>query len=296
MELRHLRYFVTLAEELNFTRAARRLNMAQPPLSQQIQQLERELGVQLFKRTNRRVEMTYAGQVFLVEVRSALEQVERATRAVRRADGRDFGHLTVGAGVMPVHTVLSKALPRFRQEFPGVDFRLRELLPQQQSEMLREGAIDVGFIIPPFDLEGLQTETILNDGLVAALASDHVLAKRRAIDLHEVMNDRFVMPDRAWAPTFYDHLITLCREAGFSPLIVHTANEFQTLFTLVAAGLGVALAPASTRIIEMDGLVCVPVRTVTVPVWMAWRGGNKNPAVNRFIEMVRAQAKKTSHG
>lgn len=282
-----MRYFVTLAEELNFTRAARRLNMAQPPLSQQIQQLERELGVQLFKRTNRRVELTYPGQVFLTEVRTALDQVERATRAVRRADGRDFGHLTVGAGVMPIHSVLSKVLPLFRKEFPGVDFRLRELLPQEQSEMLREGFIDIAFLVPPFNQADLSSEVVVDDPVVAALPADHRLAKKRAIELQDLSGERFVMPNRAWAPTYYDHLILVCREAGFSPNIVHTAGEFQTIFTLVAAGLGTALAAASTQTDTVDGVVYVPVRSVVIPVWMAWRNPNANPLVNGFIELVR---------
>lgn len=289
MELRHLRYFVTLAEELNFTRAARKLNMAQPPLSQQIQQLERELGVQLFTRTNRRVQLTYPGQVFLAEARMALAQVENATRAARRADGRD-GHLTVGAGVMPIHSVLSKVLPLFRKEFPAVDFRLRELLPQEQSRMLREGLTDVAFVIPPFDQVDLTSEAVFSDPVVAVLPSDHELAKKRSMDLHDLANERFVMPTRAWAPTYYDHLIMVCREAGFSPNIVHTATEFQTIFTLVAAGLGTALGTASTRASSVDGVTCVPVRSTTVPVWMAWRSSNTNPLVKEFIELVRSSS------
>src|SRR5581483_6022342 len=193
MELRHLRYFVTLAEELNFTRAAKRLNIAQPPLSQQIQHLEKELGVQLFKRTNRRVELTYPGMVFLGEVRSALEQVETAVRAVKRADGRDFGRLTVGAGIIPIHTVLSRVLPEFRKEFAGVDFRLRELLPQQQSQMLRQGGVDISFAIPPFDHDELATEVVLNEPIVAVLPADHALARKKTIDLSELAGERFVM-------------------------------------------------------------------------------------------------------
>lgn len=283
-----MRYFVAVAEELNFTRAAGRLKMAQPPLSQQIQQLERELGVQLFKRNNRRVELTYPGQVFLGEVRTALEQVEHAVRAVRRAEGRDFGSLTVGAGVVPVYAVLSRVLPLFRREYPGVDFHLRELLPQEQSRMLREGSVDIGFVIPPFESDDLATEVVLNDGIVALLPSDHALAKKKLLDLSELASERFVMPNRSWAPTYYDYLITVCREAGFSPNIVHTAEEFQTIFTLVGAGLGVAFATASTRALPVAGVTAVPVRSAAMPVWMAWRSHDKNPVLKGFVELVRA--------
>lgn len=296
MELRHLRYFVTLAEELNFTRAAKRLNMAQPPLSQQIQQLERELGVLLFKRTNRRVELTYAGQVFQVEVRSALEQVERAVRAVRRADGRDCGHLTVGAGVMPIQSVLTKVVPLFRKEFASVHFRLRELVPQAQSHMLRDGSIDVGFVIPPFDQAGLSSELVLTDGIVAWLPNHHPLTKKHSLELSDLENERFVLPDRNWAPTYFDHLIMACREAGFSPNIVHTGNDFQTVITLIGAGLGIGLAAASTRTIPVEGVHSVPIHSAGIPVWMAWREDNKNPVAIGFVELVRSHARKFSHG
>jgi DNA-binding transcriptional LysR family regulator len=262
--------------------------MAQPPLSQQIQQLERELGVRLFKRTNRRVELTYAGQVFLGEVRTALEQVETATRAVKRADGRDFGSLTIGAGVVPIHTVLSRVLPDFRKQFPGVDFRLRELLPHEQARMLRQHSIDVSFVIPPFEHVGLDSQVILQENIIAVLPNDHALARKRVLDLDELATERFVMPNRSWAPTFYDQLINACREAGFSPNIVHTAGEFQTIFTLVGAGLGVALATVSTRTSPVDGVACVPTRSTPVPVCMAWRSDEPNPAVRSFLDMVRS--------
>jgi DNA-binding transcriptional LysR family regulator len=198
--------------------------------------------------------------------------------------------LTVGSGVMPIHSVLSKVLPLFRHEFPAVDLRLRELLPQEQSRMLREGLTDVGFLIPPFDQVDLASEVVFNDPLVAVLPSDHVLAKKRSMDLRDLTNERFVMPTRAWAPTYYDHLVMVCREAGFSPNIVHTAAELRTIFTLVAAGLGTALGTASTRTSSVDGVTYVPVRAATVPVWMAWRSSNTNPLVKEFIELVRSNS------
>jgi DNA-binding transcriptional LysR family regulator len=288
MELRHLRYFLAVAEELSFTRAAKRLNMAQPPLSQQIRQLENELGVPLLTRTSRRIALTYPGQVFLKEARSVLELVDNAVSAARRAQGRAFGSLTIGAGVIPIQTVLSRVLPQFRTKFPGVDLRLRELLPYEQSGMLREGSVDISFVIPPFEHDELAAELVVEDPVVAVLPTDHRLAQKDSIALRALAAERFVMPNRAWAPTFHDHLIALCRKAGFSPAVVHTAGDFQTIFTLVGAGLGVGLTTCSTRAISVEGVTCVPVRSAAVPVWMAWRNNDPNPAVQGFLDLVRA--------
>lgn len=289
MELRHLRYFVALAEDLNFTRAARRLNMAQPPLSQQIQQLERELGVQLFRRTNRHVELTCPGHVFLAEARSVLEQVDHAARSARRAEGRDLGKLTVGAGVTSIGSVLSQVLPAFCQDHPGVDFRLRELPPQKGADMLRTGAIDLGFLVPPFNQEDLATEVVLRDPVVAILRIDHPLANGHPIELSEIASERLVVPDRGWSPTLHDQLIRVCQEAGFSPNIVHTAGQFQTIFMLVRAGLGMGLATSSAQASSVPGVSCVPVRSATVPVQMAWRSSDESPVLRGFIQLVRSR-------
>lgn len=288
MELRHFRYFVTLAEELNFTRAARRLNIAQPPLSQQIQQLERELGVQLFSRTNRRVELTYAGQVFLVEARAALEQADRAVSAARRAEGNEFGSLTVGAGVVPIYSVLSKVVSRFHKQFPGVDFRVRELIPSDQVRMMREGGIDVGFIIPPAETSGLNTTVIMQDELSVLLPAGHKLAKKRSVAVSELTDERFIMPDRHWAPTYFDHIVALCRQASFSANIVHEAQAFQTMVALVGAGLGVAVVPTSLRSVGVDDVESVPLRSSVLPVMMIWRPADRSSVVAAFIELVES--------
>ena len=291
MELRHLRYFVTLADELSFTRAARRLNMAQPPLSQQIQQLERDLGVLLFHRTNRKVELTYAGQVFLREARAALDQVENAISAARRADGREFGSITVGAGVVPIYSVICTVVSGFHEAFPGVDFHLRELLPHDQTSLLRNRGIDVGFVIPPVNAPDLASEVVFEDALVAVLPTEHRLSKKRSITPLELQGERFIMPDRAWAPTYFDYLIALCRDAGFSPNIVHLAREFQSMMALVGAGLGTALVPSSMRLVGVEGLAPVLVRPASLPVQMMWRPSENNPVVAAFLDLVRSSVR-----
>ena len=186
MELRHLRYFVAVAEELHFGRAAVRLHMAQPPLSQQIRKLEEELEVKLFLRARRRVELTHAGRVFLVEARQVLSLAERAADAAKRADRGQIGPLVVACGPIAVHTVLPTILRAFRARFPEVGITLRELTMLEVPEALQQRTADVGLLMPYFQSETLQREIVLTVPMVAALPKSHPLAGRRRIRLNQL--------------------------------------------------------------------------------------------------------------
>ncbi|HEY9847144.1 MAG TPA: LysR substrate-binding domain-containing protein, partial [Candidatus Caenarcaniphilales bacterium] len=244
MELRHLRYFVTLAEELHFGRAAERLHIAQPPLSQQIRQLEAELGFLLFHRTKRMVQLSEAGQVFLREIQQVLRQLEQAVQTGRQASRGEVGQLVVGFVGSAAYNILPAILQTFRTTAPAVNLELHELTTDQQLKWLREGRIDVGFLRPPIEDNIFSLEIIFQEPLVAALPETHVLANQVALSLRSISGEPFILFPRPLAPGLYDQIISLCHQASFSPRVVQEAIQMQTIVSLVAAELGLAIVPA----------------------------------------------------
>ncbi|MDF5718530.1 MAG: LysR family transcriptional regulator [Rhizonema sp. NSF051] len=289
MELRHLRYFVTLAEELHFGRAAERLHIAQPPLSQQIRQLEIELGFDLFHRTKRKVQLTVAGLVFLEEAQQILKQLEQAIQIGRQTSRGEIGQLAIGFVSSAGYNVLPKILRTFRISLPGVVLELRELTTFQQVQWLRERRIDVGFIRPPIEETGFSTETIFREPLVVALPETHPLANKLNLSLASLCSEPFILFSRINAPGLYDTLISLCQQAGFSPMVVQEAIQMQTIVSLVAAEIGVAIVPASLQHLQRTGVVYKILQEATpeVPLNMIWRQNDISPTVQQFIEVVR---------
>ncbi len=289
MELRHLRYFVTLAEELHFGRAAERLHIAQPPLSQQIRQLEIELGFDLFHRTKRKVQLTEAGLVFLEEAQQILKQLEQAIQIGRQTSRGEIGQLAIGFVSSAGYNVLPKFHRTFRTSLPGVVLELRELTTFQQVQSLREGRIDVGFIRPPIEESGFNTETIFREPLVVALPETHPLANKLNLSLASLCSEPFILFSRINAPGLYDTLISLCQQAGFSPMVVQEAIQMQTIVSLVAAEIGVAIVPASLQHLQRTGVVYKILQEPTpeVPLNLIWRQNDISPTVQRFIEVVR---------
>jgi len=255
VELRHLRYFVAVAEELHFGRAAVRLRMAQPPLSQQIQSLERELGVSLLHRTTRRVSLTAAGGAFLVQARRVLEQTERAVHTAQRASRGEIGHLAIGFVPSADLDILPRALRLWRARFPDADVELHALLSGQQVEALRHGQIQLGILRLPIDDRSLVVKSIQREPLVAALPVRHPLARRARIRIADLKGDAMILFPRRTAPAHYDWLLGTCRRAGFTPRILHETESLQTNVGLIAAGLGVSLLPASIRNLRRAGVV-----------------------------------------
>jgi DNA-binding transcriptional LysR family regulator len=289
MELRHLRYFVTLAEELHFGRAAERLHIAQPPLSQQIRQLETELGFDLFHRTKRTVQLTQAGQIFLAEVQQILKQLEQAIQIGQKTSRGEVGQLVIGFISSASYNILPKILRSFRSQIPGVALELRELTTNQQTQWLRDGRIDVGFVRPPVEENQFCTETIFQETLIVALPEEHPLAKQPDISLSSLCGEPFIMFSRIYAPGLYDTLISLCQQAGFSPMVAQEAIQMQTIVSLVAAQMGIAIVPASLQQLQRTGVVYKSLQQPTpqVAINLIWRSQDSSATVQRFLEVVR---------
>ncbi len=260
VELRHLRYFVAVAELLHFGRAAARLHIAQPPLSQQIRRLEHELGVPLFHRTNRRVALTDAGTAFLDEARRTLVQADRAIAITRKADRGELGRLVIGYMASAELSVFPKVLPVFRKRYPDVELDLQILPPREQFEQLRAGRLHVGFVRLPAKDRHLMIVPIFKEPLVAVLPTRHPLGRRRSIALAALCDERLVLFPRHHAPGYYDWLVNLCRRAGFNSEPVHESEKLHTMLSLVAMGRGVALMPKCVTELGRKGVVCRPLR------------------------------------
>jgi DNA-binding transcriptional LysR family regulator len=285
MELRHLRYFLAVAEEGHFGRAARRLRIAQPPLSRQVQALEEELGFPLFDRKRRA--LTPAGETFVRSAREVFDAVDRAVVSARRAARGETGRIRVGFLSSIAISGLAELLRAFRIRSPGVEVALRELPPQHQIDALKAGQIDVGFLRAPLDDPALRAETVRTEELVIALPADHPFAGDKRIALSKLAREPFVSFPRARGPAFFDQLMRLCHDAGFTPHIVQEAAQLD-LLNLVAAGFGVAIVPASLRKMRAGGLVFRPiVGAPKTDLLVAWRPDLSSAVVDEFLAAVR---------
>jgi DNA-binding transcriptional LysR family regulator len=289
MELRHLRYFVAVAEELHFGRAAARLHMAQPPLSQQIKSLEGELGVVLFHRTKRHVELSEAGRLFLGEARATLSQAARAEQTVRDACLGIQGRLAVGFVTSACHTVLPTAVRAFRAAYPRIAISLREMTPAAQLAALARHEIDVGLLRPPVQEADIASETILVEPLVAALPHTHTLAGRATLPLRALASEPFILFPRQHGPGLVDVILSACREAGFTPAVAHEPNEMLSLLAHIAGGLGVSLVPVSLADFHTDSIAYRPLRGPGLGVELAlvWLDGRESIVRDHFRQSLR---------
>ncbi|TAE54207.1 MAG: LysR family transcriptional regulator [Oscillatoriales cyanobacterium] len=283
-----MRYFIAVAEELNFTRAAERLHMAQPPLSQQIQHLEAELGFQLFRRTKRTVVLTEAGQVFFEESQKILLQVDRAIQLGKQTSRGELGQLTVGFVSSAAHNVVPAILQAFRTRCPAVKLELHELTTNEQLQRLRFGRIDIGFVRPPIEEDGINSEIVFREPLIVALPETHYLADRAVVELRELSAEPFILFPRSLAPGLYDPIVSLCLQEGFSPIAGQEAIQMQTIISLVAAEMGVAIVPASMQNFQRTGVVYKHLQEPSpiVSIALIWRD-NPTPAVQRFLQTAR---------
>lgn len=256
MELRQLRYFVAVAEEANFSKAALRLHVSQPPLSMQIKALEKELGVHLFARSNRGVTLTPAGREFFEEVRSLLERLEQARLRVQQTARGEAGTLSVGFVSIADYGILPPALKDFRARFPRVEVQLHEMTTDAQIRALRDARLDVGIGLAPVDEPDLHFKRVLREELVLAAPATHAVAKSDTpLDLRELARESFIVPPREIAPGLYDLTIGHCRAHGFAPRITQQARQMQTVISLVSCGMGFALVPASVSNLRRPGVV-----------------------------------------
>lgn len=300
MELRHLRYFIAVADEKHITRAAERLGIQQPPLSLQIRALENELGVQLFRRKPRGVELTDAGAAFLDRAKSILDQVERATATTRRTARGEQGRVVVGfTSSAPFHPFVPRVFRAFREISPLVSLVLEESGSSELVQGLHNEEIDAAFIRSPVaDVVGLTVRPLLKERMLVAVPSGHALAngvnsKTPPLPLAALARETFILYKRPGGPGLYDTIITACRSAGFSPRVGQEAPRIISTLNLVAAGLGVSVVPESLRRLQMDGVVyrrLADSAALSAPLILACRRGENAAAVRRFIDLVQTTA------
>lgn len=299
VELRHLRYFLAVAQELHFGRAAEKLQIAQPPLSQQIRQLERTLGVQLFERNYHTVTLTNAGQVFLEEAQRVLEQMEYALSRVQNAQRGLAGWLDIGyiQSTNTTTTLMSDILTIYRQRFPAVEMRLREVTIQDQLQAIQAQKIQVGFgICPPALPDELDSVVIEHIPLVAAFAQRHPFASQASVSIHSLSNEPFIFCQGQASHFFYDRFIRLC---GFSPRITQEVPDIHMQLGLVAANLGIAIVPASAADIRNSGVVYRPLADFNgdgaIETVLVWRRKGISPLVKEFLAVAREVLGQRTH-
>lgn len=298
MELRTLRYFVTVAEELHFGRAALKLAITQPPLSLAIRHLEDELGVTLFARTRRRVALTHAGDMFLEQARAILARAAEAVHLTQAAARGDIGRLSIGYMSASIFTLLPAVLREFAARHPGVRLDLRELTLPQQIAALRAGDIHAGFVRPPVTDADLMSAALLEEPLRVAVPAGHPLAAARRIRARRLASEPFVMFQRSPGLVLHDLVLRFCLQQGFSPRVAQEASQTHAVVGLVSAGIGVALVPASAQEIRLRGVEFRPLAEKSPPVGtcLAWRRDETSPVLRAFAETARAVARRRPHG
>ncbi|MBS0539641.1 MAG: LysR family transcriptional regulator [Proteobacteria bacterium] len=292
MELRHLRYFVAVAHEGHVTRAAEKLRMQQPPLSQQIRALEREIDATLFVRHPRGVTLTDAGRVFLADAEAILGEVEHAKIRARRTARGEVGRIAVGFTTSaPFHPVVARAMREFRAKRPDVSFVLEESSSADMVSGLRDGRLDVAFIRSGLvDPEGIAVHALLQEDTAVAFPARHPLSRRPALALKELSEETFILYRRPDGRGLYDVIIAACSAAGFSPHVGQEAPRIVSTLNLVAAGLGITIVPASLSRLPLEGVVYRPLKgkpALKVPLNLACRRDERSTATLAFIELVR---------
>lgn len=297
MELRQLRYFVAVAEERSFGRAARRLRLSQPPLSIQIKGLEEELGVRLLERSTRRVALTDAGRAFLEKAREILDGVEEARAEASGAEAGLRGRLAVGFISSATLSLLPSAIRLFRERFAGVELDLKELTSAQQVEALYEGEILVGMVRLPMQAAGIRFESVLEEPLVVALPSGHQLESLERVPLEAVVDLPLIFFTRQLIPGFHAQIVELFGRVGAFPNVVQHAVHLQTIVGLVASGLGIALLPGSAERVRREGVIYRPLDVDDATTWLglAWAEWNDSLLVENFVNTVREVSESETH-
>lgn len=289
MELRHLHYFIAVAEELHFSRAAERLHISQPPLSQQIRDLEEELGVKLFERTKRQVHLTEAGKVFLEHSYRVFAQLEQAVEVTQRIGRGEVGRLAIGFVSSAMYTLLPETVRVFRAQFPSVELRLQELTTAQQIQALHDKQIDIGIVRSAIVEPGLRMECFLPESLVLALPETHPLSAQIGVSLSTLADEFFILFPAKMGPVFHEQIITMCQQAGFRPKVAQEAVQMETIVGLVAAGLGIAIVPASMQNFHRSGVIYRPLQEQMpeAGLYLAWRQHDASPVISAFLGLAR---------
>jgi DNA-binding transcriptional LysR family regulator len=289
MDLRHLRYFVAVAEELHFGKAAKRLSISQPPLSFAIRQLEEELEAKLLERDSKKVVLTSAGEAFLAEVRHLLAEVGEAKEVARRVARGSAGRLRVGFMGSMLYRGLPELVTSYRAAFPKVMVTFAELNSAEQLDAVLHGRLDVGFVHANRVPEGLEGMQVAGEPFVACLPEEHPLARVKRLDLRELANEPFVLFARAASPAYYETVIGLCVASGFQPDVRYEARNWLTVVGLVTKGMGVAVVPKAISASGMRGSRFVPLRACSVlsNSWCVWNPRRQVPPLAVFLQMAR---------
>jgi DNA-binding transcriptional LysR family regulator len=290
IELRHLRYFVAVAEELHFGRAAARLHLAQPPLSQQIRKLEELLGYPLFTRTSRSVTLTTAGEALLLRAQRTLRNVQRDIDETRSIGHGDVGSLHIGFIGSAMLSTLPGIFRSYREAYPRVRLHLHESFSSLVMEGLENGTLDAGILRDGDPVEGVQVTTILSEPFVAVLPASHPCARQKSISPAVLRGEPFIYYPRSAGARAYEKPLTLCEEHGFRPQIVQEAQHWLSILRLIGAGLGVSIAPTCVRRIASAEVVCLPLRGAKAVsnVELAWLTGDARPIVERFKQIAES--------
>jgi DNA-binding transcriptional LysR family regulator len=294
VDLRHLRYFVTVAEELHFSRAARKLNISQPPLSRQIRELEEEIGVELLRRSKRRVELTAAGQSFLDRARMVLRDSSELGEVARRAEQGETGQVSVGF----IHTAGYRLLPAVIREFrdanPAVEVTLQQQGSLAQIAELERGRIDIGFTWSSMVGKRMASVCLLREPFIVAVPRLHPAAGKRNLSLAAFAREPFVSYPQRRSPYLRDAVFKLCASAGFVPEVRHETDSVHTVLGLVAAGCGIGLVPASAMEIQTREVsFCHPKeKEPKAEISIQWRRDDTNPVVSRFVTTARSAARR----
>jgi len=292
MELRHVRYFLAVAENLNFSRAAQQLHIAQPPLSRQIRQLEEDLGVTLFVRSKRRVELTKAGQVFLDEARKLVVQAGHATEAARHAQKGESGSVRIGIA-SGLGGVVGNMVAEHCKRFPAVNVECKDVFSTIQNEMLRKREIDIAFLRPPVDHVNLDCELLFEEDFVVILPTSHRLAKRKFVRLKDIADEPLIMFERNFSSGLYDKILGLYSRQGLTPhfTVAHVQPHEEAGAIMVASGKAIFIGAGAIVTRSVNGIDLAAVRLneheAKIEVYMAWRKDEQSTAALSFLESVR---------
>lgn len=293
MQLRHLRYFVAVAEEENFRRAAHRLNLTQPAVSRQIQDLESELGVKLFERTHQRIRLSEPGRLYFHEAKRILADLENAGRMALLANQGEAGTLHIAFNsVAARHNIVPASFHRFRMQYPHVELKLSYLTSTRQLEELRAATIDAGFLMnrPQSSPVDFKSTKIASDDYILAMPNKHPLASRRHIRLSELTQAPFIVSPRASSPAMHDTFIAACMSSGFSPNIVQEVENEQTMLSFIAMGMGISIVHSSARQSLPSGVLLKKVGGLSIPsnLELVWQANNRSSILKRFVELVNS--------
>jgi DNA-binding transcriptional LysR family regulator len=290
IELRHLRYFLAVAEELNFGRAAERLSITQPSLSRQIQNLEKELKIILFERNQRQIKLTAPGQIFLTEAEQILLRFDQGIQTIKKASRGEIGQLTVGFQGSSVYDIIPVSIKSFRDRFPEVEIIMQHMTTSEQVIAIAENNLDVGFVTPPITDADLKVEILLQEPLVLALPENHPLAARSEISITALANEPLILASRDRGCGLHEQIFDIYQRAGLHANVVCAAREMQVILGFVAAGIGISLLPSHVKNFQRTGVI-YRVLTPEAPIaglGIAWNPENITPVLLVFLDIVRS--------